>query len=140
MRSILSAFISAVIFGIGLAISGMIDPTKVQGFLDIAGRWNPSLAFVMGGALGVTAIGYAVLRKRGVGFFNTPLQWSTRNTVDAKLIGGAALFGVGWGLAGYCPGPALGAIALGSADAVLFVVAMALAMAVTRWLAHTRSA
>ncbi len=122
------SFVAAVLFGAGLALSGMIDPAKVQGFLDFTGVWDPSLAFVMGGALSVTAVGYAWLRGRTQTFTGQALQWPPRGHVDARLIVGAALFGVGWGASGYCPGPALASLALGGAGLLLFVGAMLLGM------------
>ncbi len=132
------AFVSALIFGAGLAISGMIDPAKVQGFLDFTGRWDPSLAFVMGGALAVTSVGYALLAKRGEGFGGVRLSWPTRNDVNARLICGAALFGAGWGLAGYCPGPAIGSLAFGGAEALVFVGVMVAALWATTALVDRR--
>jgi uncharacterized protein len=122
------SFVAAVLFGAGLALSGMIDPAKVQGFLDITGSWDPSLAFVMGGALSVTAIGYAFLRRRTRTFAGQTIQWPPRGQVDARLIVGAALFGIGWGASGYCPGPALASLALGGTGLLLFVAAMLVGM------------
>jgi uncharacterized protein len=131
MKSSLS-FLCALVFGFGLAISGMIDPAKVRGFLDVTGQWDPTLAFVMGGALGVTALGYAWLRKRGVTLDGVRMAWPTARGVDKKLIAGAALFGIGWGIAGYCPGPAIGSLAFLSVDVFAFVLAMLVGMWITR--------
>ncbi len=131
MNRLLGSFLSAFVFGLGLAISGMIDPAKVQGFLDISGRWDPSMAFVMAGALVVTALGYAWLRKRGEGLGGRRLQWPTQRTIDLRLVAGSALFGAGWGLSGYCPGPVIGSLASAGIDAMVFVAAMILAMFAT---------
>ncbi|MGR5067406.1 MULTISPECIES: YeeE/YedE family protein [Vibrio] len=121
----LSALFSGVLFGIGMAISGMIDPNKVIGFLDIAGTWDPSLAFVMGGALAVFMPSYFLIikpRKQAVTgeAFCTP----TNISIDARLISGAAIFGIGWGLVGICPGPAVASLAMGNIGIVIFVAAM----------------
>lgn len=117
MKAQVVAAASGALFAAGLALSGMTDPGKVLGFLDVAGNWNPSLAFVMGGAVGVH---FLWLRFSG----QAPSSPAASRKVDARLIGGAAIFGVGWGLSGYCPGPALSGLAFGRVEAVIFTLAM----------------
>ena len=107
METVLAALLSGLLFGAGLTISQMVNPAKVAGFLDVAGDWDPSLALVMGGALTVTAICYRLTMRRGAPLLASDFRLPTAEDVDARLIGGAALFGVGWGLAGFCPGPAI---------------------------------
>ena len=122
---IIASLIAGLIFGIGLIISGMANPLKVQNFLDIFGTWDPSLAFVMGGAIAVTLPGYFLLRtKRQRPLFAEKFQWPTRTDIDTKLVTGAAVFGVGWGIGGFCPGPALTALSTGLMSTVIFVLAM----------------
>ncbi|MGC1503423.1 MAG: DUF6691 family protein [Sulfitobacter sp.] len=123
MRLIISYFIGLV-FGLGISISGMANPAKVLNFFDIAGTWDPSLAFVMGGALIVTFIGYRVVLKRPAPMLSQTFQLPTRRDLDLPLIGGAALFGVGWGIAGFCPGGALPALGTGRTEVFLFVAAL----------------
>ncbi|CAB3839812.1 YeeE/YedE family protein [Achromobacter piechaudii] len=126
----LIAFASGLVFGLGLIVSGMANPAKVLGFLDIAGSWDPSLAFVMGGAVVVTALGFALLRRRRVSLSGEPLHWPTATRVDSRLALGSLAFGAGWGLAGFCPGPALVAAAAGVPQALIFVAAMIAGMAI----------
>jgi uncharacterized membrane protein YedE/YeeE len=123
MRTI-TAFVAGLVFGLGLLLSGMADPAKVLGFLDLAGAWDPSLMFVMGGAVGVGAVAFAAARRRTRSLLGEPMQLPTSTGVDRRLVAGALLFGAGWGLAGFCPGPALVALGLGEAKAVVFVAAM----------------
>ena len=122
MRRALLGFASGLLFGAGLLVSGMVDPRNVVGFLDFAGRWNPTLAGVMAGAIAVHA---ALLRARS-GDRLALARSAPQRAVDGRLVGGAALFGVGWGLAGYCPGPAVVALGFGTGRAVSFVAAMVL--------------
>jgi len=129
MSLILSAFVCGLLFGLGLIVSQMVNPAKVLGFLDIVGHWDPSLAFVMGGAVAVSALGTLIARRRGVPVLAPRLEIPTRRDLDARLIGGAALFGIGWGLVGLCPGPALTAIIFGPWQVVAFVSAMVAGMA-----------
>lgn len=124
MNRIVHAAIAGVLFGGGLAISGMTNPDKVLNFLDVTGAWDPSLALVMAAALAVAAPGFAWLRRRGCTLDAQPLPAPPGRNIDARLLGGSALFGIGWGLAGYCPGPALANLAHGMTEAVVFVVAM----------------
>jgi uncharacterized protein len=115
------AFASGVLFGVGLALGGMAQPSKVLGFLDLFGAWDPSLAFVMLGAISVHFVAYRVSRGTAAPFFADEFALPTRRKVDAKLVLGSAVFGVGWGLAGYCPGPAIASLASGSQAVALFV-------------------
>ncbi len=120
---------AGLIFGWGLMLSGMTDPGKVLGFLDLAGPWDPSLALVMGGAVAVGIAAFALARRRTRNFLGGALHLPTRGDVDRPLVVGALLFGAGWGLAGFCPGPALVTMASGEPKALLFVVAMLCGMA-----------
>lgn len=125
----LGAFIAGLVFGIGLIVSGMTDPSKVIGFLDLAGRWDPSLAFVMVGAIIVGIIGYAVARKRTAAFLGGAMHLPTARQIDRRLVLGSLVFGAGWGLAGFCPGPAIVSLGAGQDKAVVFVIAMLAGMA-----------
>lgn len=124
-----SAFIVGLIFGIGLIFGGMTDPSKVIGFLDISGAWNPSLAFVMGGAIMVGLVAFRFAHKRTVNFFGGALHLPKNNAIDKRLVIGSLLFGAGWGMAGFCPGPALTSLGTGNPKAVIFVLAMVAGMA-----------
>lgn len=123
MRIVTTALIG-LLFGIGLIMSGMINPAKVQNFLDVFGTWDPSLAFVMIGAIAVTLPGYHVLQGKQKPKYARKFHWPKRTDIDARLIVGAALFGVGWGLGGLCPGPALTGLSNGGISIIAFVVAM----------------
>lgn len=120
----LAAFTAGLVFGVGLIVSGMTDPAKVIGFLDIAGSWDPSLAFVMAGAIFVGFFAFLLAGKRATTLLGGALQLPQARDIDARLVGGAVVFGVGWGLAGFCPGPALVAFGGGHDKAAVFVVAM----------------
>ena len=120
----LSAFGVGLLFGVGLIISGMTDPSKIIGFLDLAGAWDPSLAFVMGGAVLVGLAAFRYARKRAVSFLGAAMHLPTARHIDPQLILGSLALGIGWGLAGYCPGPAVVALGAGQDKAVVFVVAM----------------
>ena len=124
MKSTLVAFISGVVFALGLGIGGMTQPAKVIGFLDFTGNWDPSLAFVMLGAIGVHSLFYRMLRNRSSSRFSLAISLPSRTEIDSRLIGGSVTFGLGWGIAGYCPGPALTSLASGNSSAVIFSVAM----------------
>lgn len=137
MRLILS-FLIGLIFGAGIALAGMINPAKVLNFFDIAGTWDPSLAFVMGTALIVTAIGYRLVWRQRRPLLDTVFHLPTRTAIDLPLIGGSALFGIGWGIAGFCPGGSIPALGLGESSAFLFVAAMSVGMGLTRWLRQSR--
>jgi len=121
---LLFALITGLVFGMGIAISGMMDPAKVLNFFDIAGTWDPSLAFVMGGALIVTFIGYRLVWRRKAPLFGDSFQVPKSTIIDGKLIGGSALFGIGWGIAGFCPGAAIPALGTGRWEVALFLVAV----------------
>lgn len=129
----LASLVCGYIFGLGLVISQMISPTKVLGFLDVlaipSGGWDPSLAVVMAAGLAVTGIGYAVVRLR-TPVFDTQMHWPAATAIDRPLLSGAALFGIGWGLVGLCPGPAIANLATLSSGVILFVVNMAIGMVV----------
>ncbi|WFU54179.1 YeeE/YedE family protein [Bradyrhizobium pachyrhizi] len=122
--SVLASFVCGLIFGAGLLISGMTDPQKVLGFLDLFGAWDATLAFVMAGAVAVAATGFAIARRRVAPAFSARFLWPDRNDIDAPLVAGAVLFGIGWGLVGICPGPALVNLAGLSLPVVVFVAAM----------------
>jgi len=126
MGMIVAALGSGLVFGLGLVISGMTQPSKVLGFLDVFGHWDPTLAIVMAGALVVVAPGFAILGRRDTSILGVPLEWPGRRTIDRSLIGGAVLFGIGWGLVGLCPGPALANLAGLSPKVFGFMVAMAI--------------
>jgi len=136
-----SIFLCGLVFGIGLIVSGMADPANVVGFLDLAGAWNPQLALVMAGAVAMGMAGFALAWRRQRPLLegrDGTLQWPTATTIDRKLIVGSALFGIGWGLAGFCPGPALVGVGLGSGDAVVFSVAMLAGMLLHRSITERR--
>jgi uncharacterized membrane protein YedE/YeeE len=118
------AFAAGFVFGIGLIVSQMASPAKVLGFLDLAGRWDPSLAFVMAGAIAVAVFGFALAGRRPATLLGTPFLLPTTRVIDRRLVGGALVFGVGWGLGGFCPGPALVALGAGQVKAFVFVAAM----------------
>lgn len=120
----LMAALSGVLFGLGLAISQMINPDKVISFLDITGDWDPSLALVLAAAVSVSALAFTISKKMDQPWFGEVFSRPTRSDLDARLIVGAALFGIGWGLVGYCPGPAIAALTTGSLQPFLFVAAM----------------
>lgn len=125
----LSAFFIGLLFGLGLLLSGMTDPGKVLGFLDLAGAWDPSLAFVMGGAIAVGVFAFALARRRTRSFFGGAMHWPQATQIDRRLVLGSLTFGAGWGLAGFCPGPGLVSMAAGEAKGLVFVIAMVAGMA-----------
>ena len=129
----LVTLISGLLFGFGLLLSGMADPAKVQNFLDLYGTWDPSLAFVMGGAIAVTMPGFWLVTRRHKPFFNDVFHLPTRTDFDARLITGAAIFGVGWGLGGFCPGPAITALPLAAEGTLIFVTTMLTGMAASKY-------
>lgn len=119
-----AALLAGLVFGLGLIVSGMADPAKVLGFLDLAGAWDPSLAFVMGGAIGVGLVGFALAKGRARSVLGEEMKLPTARHIDRRLVGGCLLFGIGWGIAGFCPGPGLVALGMGEAKALAFVLAM----------------
>jgi len=125
----LVALVAGLTFGLGLALSGMLDPARVRGFLDIGGAWDPSLVFVLGGAVSVSALGYGLSRRLPRPALARTFDLPTSRRIDAPLVLGAALFGIGWGLSGFCPGPAVAALSTGAAPVFVFVTAMLLGMA-----------
>lgn len=126
---ILIALGSGALFGFGLSLSGMVDPARVLGFLNLAsGHWDPSLMFVLGGAVIVAIPGVMLQRRLGRPLFDESFHLPQKTAIDGRLVGGSALFGIGWGLAGFCPGPALSALSLGLAPVLVFVLAMAIGM------------
>ena len=125
MRSI-AALLAGLLFGLGLDLGGMTKPAVVLGFLDVAGAWNPQLLFVMAGAVAVTAAGYRLVLRRPNPLLTQDFRLPTARNIDTRLLGGAASFGIGWGLVGYCPGPALASLASASPAAIVFVLAMVL--------------
>lgn len=125
--------LSGLLFGIGLTFSGMADPARVRGFLDVAGDWDPTLAFVMAGALVVMAAAWAIARRMEHPLFAPRFSLPDRTDLDWRLVGGAALFGIGWGVAGICPGPAVATLAFAPAAILPFIAAMIAGMAVARW-------
>ena len=134
-----TSLVSGLIFGLGLSLSGMLDPARVQGFLDVFGAWDPSLAFVLGGAVVVAFVGVAVSRRLKKPVFDAQFHLPGTRRIDRRLVIGSALFGVGWGIAGFCPGPAISALALAKIEIVVFVMTMVLGMiAHDKWAGRSR--
>ena len=131
MKPLVSAFFVGIIFGLGLAVSEMTNPARIIGFLDVTGRWDPTLLFVMGGALLVAAVLFPLILRRPRPVLADRFSLPTKTKIDTRLVIGAIIFGIGWGLAGFCPGPALAALASGSSSVFWFVAAML----VGQWLA-----
>ena len=126
----LFGFVSGLVFGIGLILAGMTEPLKVKGCLDLAGAWDPSLALVMAGAIALAVVAFARARRRERSWTGAPMEIPTNRSVDRRLIAGGVLFGVGWGIAGVCPGPALVALGSGMGSAGIFVAAMLIGMVI----------
>lgn len=124
----LIALLSGIVFGLGLILAGMANPAKVKNFLDLAGAWDPSLALVMAGAIGVGLLAFGLAKRRPRSWVGAPIELPANRSIDARLIGGGLLFGIGWGMAGFCPGPALVALGRGMPEAVWFVAAMLVGM------------
>ncbi len=127
---LLASLLSGLVFGIGLIVSGMANPAKVLGFLDLAGAWDPSLAFVMAGAIAVGIGAFAIARRRTVSLLGAEMRLPTARHIDRRLVLGSLLFGAGWGIAGFCPGPALVALGAAQPKALIFVTAMLAGMAI----------
>lgn len=134
MRSNFISTLAGVVFGLGLTVSEMINPARVIGFLDVTGDWDPTLALVMGAALSVTLVSFPLILKKHKPIYADSFSLPSKTRIDMKLMTGAALFGVGWGIAGLCPGPAVAALVSGSSDVALFVAAMVLGYVVTNYL------
>lgn len=130
---ILASLLSGLVFGLGLIAAGMANPVKVLGFLDLAGRWDPSLAFVMAGAIAVGLVAFTVARRRTLSFLGAKMQLPGARHIDRRLVLGSLLFGAGWGAAGFCPGPALVAVGMGELKALVFVAAMLAGMSIFEW-------
>ena len=131
---IVTSLLAGLVFGLGLILSGMADPAKVLGFLDLAGAWDPSLALVMAGAIAVGVVAFALAKRRTRSLLGLDMQLPQGSRIDRRLVGGGLLFGIGWGIAGFCPGPALVALGMGEAKAAVFVLAMLAGMALFEWL------
>ena len=127
---IITSLLSGLMFGAGLILSGMSNPAKVLGFLDIGGAWDPSLALVMAGAIAVGLVAFAAAKRRAVSLLGAEMKLPTTTAIDRRLVLGSLLFGVGWGVAGFCPGPVLVAVGMGSGKAIVFAAAMLLGMGV----------
>lgn len=140
MRNRISEFVIGLVFGLGLIVSGMTDPGKVLGFLDLAGLWDPSLALVMGGAVLVGLFAFTVARKRTTSVLGGAMQLPTARQIDRRLALGSIAFGVGWGIAGFCPGPAIVSLGTGEPKAVVFVLAMLVCMGAFEWLEMRKTA
>lgn len=135
-RLILAAFVSGVLFGVGLAMSGMTDPRRVLGFLDLFGDFDPTLLFVLGGAVITTIVSFRLVLRRGSPVLASTFHVSNLKHIDRRLVAGAAIFGIGWGIAGYCPGPALAGLGIASIEALWFVPAMIAGMILHRIVAR----
>jgi uncharacterized protein len=129
---LITALVSGLLFGAGLALSGMVNPAKVLNFLDLAGTFDPTLVFVLGGAVVTTFIGYRLVLPRRP-LFAERFGWPTKTDIDARLVAGAAIFGIGWGLSGFCPGPAIGAVVSLRLEPFVFIAAMAAGMIGVGW-------
>ncbi|MBD8632929.1 YeeE/YedE family protein [Oxalobacteraceae sp. CFBP 8755] len=136
---ILMALITGLVFGIGLIVSGMTNPAKVLGFLDLAGRWDPSLALVMAGAILVALPAFRVAARRRQSLLGEPMQLPTATRIDRRLVLGSLAFGAGWGLAGFCPGPALASLATGAVQPLIFCAAMLAGMGIFELIERRRS-
>jgi uncharacterized membrane protein YedE/YeeE len=133
MQHRISEFVVGLLFGLGLILAGMTDPSKVLGFLDLAGTWDPSLALVMGGAILVGVGAFALAKKRTTSLLGGAMHLPTSRDIDRRLVGGSLVFGAGWGLAGFCPGPAIVSLGAGQPKAAVFVLAMLAGMACFEW-------
>ncbi|MFZ6752853.1 DUF6691 family protein [Undibacterium sp. Dicai25W] len=134
-----TSLFAGLLFGLGLIVSGMVNPGKVLGFLDLAGAWDPSLMLVMLGAIAVGLFAFAIAKKRVVSFIGEKMDLPTNTAIDLRLVGGSALFGIGWGLAGFCPGPALVGLSMGLPSALIFVAAMIAGMLLFEFIEKVRA-
>ncbi|MBE01829.1 YeeE/YedE family protein [uncultured Marinobacter sp.] len=139
MKYSIASLFAGLLFGLGLIVSGMANPEKVLGFLDIAGLWDPSLAFVMGGAIIVGIVAFTVARRRTLSFLGSSMKVPSHNHIDKRLVLGSLVFGVGWGIAGFCPGPGLVALGAGEAKAAVFVASMVAGMAIFEIIERNRA-
>ena len=137
MAKLLSAIVAGLIFGFGLGLSEMVDPAKVLGFLDVAGAWDPSLILVMASAMGIAFVAFRLVPYRQAPLFENGFMIPTVKDIDVKLVGGAVLFGVGWGLVGLCPGPAIASFAHGETNSLIFVAAMVVGFGLNRLIPAT---
>lgn len=137
---VLTSLLAGLVFGLGLMVSGMANPAKVLGFLDLAGRWDPSLALVMAGAIAVGSVAFLLAKNRPRSLLGAEMKLPTASHIDRRLVVGSALFGMGWGVAGFCPGPGLVALGMGESKALVFVAAMLAGMVVFELLEKRRQA
>jgi len=137
---VLTSLLAGLVFGLGLIVSGMANPAKVLGFLDLAGRWDPSLALVMAGAIAVGSVAFLLVKNRPRSLLGAEMKLPTASHIDRRLVVGSALFGMGWGIAGFCPGPGLVALGMGESKALVFVAAMLAGMVVFEVLEKRRQA
>jgi uncharacterized membrane protein YedE/YeeE len=137
---VIASLLAGLVFGLGLIVSGMANPAKVLGFLDLAGPWDPSLALVIAGAIAVGLVAFFVARNRTASLLGAQMRLPTARHVDRRLVVGSLLFGVGWGIAGFCPGPGLVALGMGEAKAAAFVAAMLLGMGIFEWVERRQQA
>ena len=136
----LASFAAGLLFGAGLIVAGMANPAKVLGFLDVAGSWDPSLALVMAGAVAIGSLAFAIAKRRRMSLLGAPMQLPAARVIDRRLVVGSLVFGIGWGLAGFCPGPALVALGEGAGQAAVFVLAMLAGMGLHAWREHLHRA
>ena len=134
-----TSLLAGLVFGLGLIVAGMANPAKVLAFLDLAGAWDPSLAFVMGGAIGVGFVAFFIARQRTVSFLGEEMKLPTARHIDRRLVFGSVAFGIGWGIAGFCPGPALVALGMGEGKALVFVAAMLAGMGIFELIERCRA-
>lgn len=135
---VVASLLAGLVFGLGLIVSGMANPAKVLGFLDVTGTWDPSLAFVMGGAIAVGVVAFFLAGRRQQSLLGAPMRLPTARQIDRRLVVGSLIFGVGWGIAGFCPGPGLVALGMGEAKGLVFVAAMLAGMGVFEFLERRR--
>ena len=140
MKTVFTSLLAGLVFGLGLIVSGMADPAKVLGFLDLAGSWDPSLAFVMAGAIAVAALAFALAKTRTMSFLGRDIMLPGSSDIDRRLVIGSLLFGIGWGVAGFCPGPGLVALGMGEIKALVFVGAMLAGMGLFELLERRKQA
>ena len=136
----IASLLAGLVFGMGLILSGMANPAKVLGFLDLAGAWDPSLALVMAGAIAVGLLAFTVGRRRSTSYLGAAMQLPSGRRIDGRLVAGSALFGIGWGVAGFCPGPGIVALGMGQTKAVVFVAAMLVGMGIFELLEQRKQA